>query len=433
MSQERALRVMDALAERLSKHDESRVSVQEEIAKQFAFFRSEVNRIESEINAQLQAAFTKEDEKLQSTLNELRQKVVNGCTRDELDALCLRGESELIVVQSYECESTISQLNLSNHIKLKVARNLHPARSPGNLRIALGRDVSVGFDFLNDIESKIVHSSGTAVDYKASITHNGSELPSTLTAAPTKDGPSNKLHLSPFRALISGEQYCVKVGVVSSQSGEETWSNPEPVVPDFYKDLAWKKCPENVSSERRYEVSEESPRIVRCESADDSSSDYEQNGWRTIIGAVTIPAASKVSWGVKIIMTSWNCSGIYIGVAPFDIDQNKDNNYTICGWYFNCYDSTLWSGPPHNYKHPGKEYGPRKNKGEYVRKGDTINISMDTIKGELSFVLGGVSYGIAFEGIPLDKPLVPCAILWYNDDIIELVSENEVNTKIMTQ
>ena len=46
---------------------------------------------------------------------------------------------------------------------------------------------------------------------------------------------------------------------------------------------------------------------------------------------------------------------------------------------------------------------------------------MDTAKGDLSFVLNGVNLGIAFEGIPLDKPLVPCVILYFKDDSVELV------------
>ena len=46
---------------------------------------------------------------------------------------------------------------------------------------------------------------------------------------------------------------------------------------------------------------------------------------------------------------------------------------------------------------------------------------MDTTKGELSFVLNGVNYGVAYEGIPLDKPLVPCVILEYKGDSVELI------------
>ena len=46
---------------------------------------------------------------------------------------------------------------------------------------------------------------------------------------------------------------------------------------------------------------------------------------------------------------------------------------------------------------------------------------MDTTKGELSFVIKGVNLGVAFDGIPLDKPLVPCVILYNENDSVELI------------
>ena len=60
-------------------------------------------------------------------------------------------------------------------------------------------------------------------------------------------------------------------------------------------------------------------------------------------------------------------------------------------------NSTLWSGPPHNYR--GKDYGPRKGIGEYVHTGDNVGVVMDTTKGELSFVVNGVNLDVAYEGI----------------------------------
>ena len=125
--------------------------------------------------------------------------------------------------------------------------------------------------------------------------------------------------------------------------------------------------------------------------------------------------------GHQNITKSRNNDGDYIsiGVAPSDIDQNENCNYDKCGWYFYCYISTLWSGPPHNYEN--KEYGPRKEDGKYVHTGDSVGVVMDTAKGELSFVVNGVNLGVAFDGIPLDKPLVPCVLLGCVGDSIELV------------
>ena len=67
-----------------------------------------------------------------------------------------------------------------------------------------------------------------------------------------------------------------------------------------------------------------------------------------------------------------------------------------------------------------KEYGPIKEGGEYVHTGDSVGVVMDTTKGELSFVVDGIDLGVAFDGIPLDKPLVPCVLLGCKGDSVEL-------------
>ena len=43
---------------------------------------------------------------------------------------------------------------------------------------------------------------------------------------------------------------------------------------------------------------------------------------------------------------------------------------------------------------------------------------MDTAKGELSFFVNGVNLGVAYNGILLDKPLVPCVVLYYRGDSV---------------
>ena len=50
-----------------------------------------------------------------------------------------------------------------------------------------------------------------------------------------------------------------------------------------------------------------------------------------------------------------------------------------------------------------------------------MGVVMDTAKGELSFVVNGVNLGVAYKGIPLDKPLVPCVLLYYQGDSVELI------------
>ena len=87
----------------------------------------------------------------------------------------------------------------------------------------------------------------------------------------------------------------------------------------------------------------------------------------------TSPQNKVTSWNIKILKSKDNNgSGIWIGVAPSNIDQNEGYNYYECGWYFHCYYSGLWSGPPHNYNYPRKEYGPRKEKKENMYTQETV-------------------------------------------------------------
>ena len=179
---------------------------------------------------------------------------------------------------------------------------------------------------------------------------------------------------------------------------------------------AWNKCPTYVENKKAYSLSEGSLTATKTHS----------NCWCTVIGNGFISANKVVSWNVKILKSRDNNGNyIYVGVAPFDIDQNRDDNFNACGWLLDCYDSKLRSGPPHNFR--GKKYGPRKEDGEYIHTGDSVGVVMDTTKGELSFVVSGVNLGVAYDGIPLDKPLVPCAILMYEGDSVMLVLFDKEN------
>ena len=189
----------------------------------------------------------------------------------------------------------------------------------------------------------------------------------------------------------------------------------------------WKECPDDVYENRKYTVDENNTRIARKFRGDGYDFDW------TIIGNTPLPPNTVTSWSIKILKSVRNDGfGIFIGVAPSDIDQDGYDNWNRCGWYFGCCDSKLWSGPPHKYK--GKKYGPRKGRGQYVHTGDSVSVVMDTTKGELSFALDGVNLGVAFEGIPIDKPLVPCVLLENQGDSVELdtseVKETVVDSSI---
>ena len=175
--------------------------------------------------------------------------------------------------------------------------------------------------------------------------------------------------------------------------------------------IGWKEYPSNKDVKFKYTVDKENPKI-----ATKTGDGY----CCTVIGNTPLPLGTITACNIKILKSSGDkCADLFIGIAPADIDQTNKCNRFQCGWYFHCQHGKLISGPPH-YFYLGKRYGPQKESGKYLRTGETISIVMDTTNGDLSFVLNGVDYGVAYEGIPLDKPLVPCAILNYWKDSVEL-------------
>ena len=178
-----------------------------------------------------------------------------------------------------------------------------------------------------------------------------------------------------------------------------------------FETSGWKECPDGVDEERRYSVDKKTPRVATM---------VGSGLCTTVTWSASLPLNTVTSWSIKILKSRDNGGGhTFVGVAPSDIDQNEDVNRKKCGWYFGCYRSKLWSGPPQNCFRT--EYGPRKKDGQYVHTGDSVGVVMDTAKGELSFALNGVNLGVAYRGILLDKPLVPCVLLGNEGDSVEFV------------
>ena len=147
----------------------------------------------------------------------------------------------------------------------------------------------------------------------------------------------------------------------------------------------------------------------------------------TMLGNRPFAPNKVTSLGIKIKKAKkLDDNKLFAGVAPFDINQDDDRNTRNYGWYLDCCDLVLRSGPPHNYDY--KEYGPfadYSKHGKYVQKRAVIDVVMDTKVGGISFALGGKNYGPAYSGVPLDKPLVICVIHWLLEYEIELI-ENKV-------
>ena len=202
---------------------------------------------------------------------------------------------------------------------------------------------------------------------------------------------------------------------VRAQYGNRTascWSDEVLVKTAEEWTCRWAVCPPSVAPKRRYRLTEGNPRVAV--KTNKSREFVDNKSYATIIGSNTLPQNRVLSWRIRILKSKKNNGKlVFVGVAPYDIDQDAKLNYVKSGWYLYCGASTLWSGPPQKYDHV--VYGPRKKYCGYVGTGDSVGVVMDTKKGELSFVLRSVNYGVGFRKIPLDKPLVPCVLAYYKD------------------
>ena len=428
--------LIDALRKHLTSHDENRVLIQEELTEGCKKLREAVDELENRVNEALQSVYKEEDERVQAIVGEINARVCDAensgnKARERLEEAIKRGRAELLVKQSYALKPGGPEI--PNAYKLVATKgvaeeylSLQKPSAPLEVTMAHG-EMLLTFQAsltLEEEEALERHGLADAVEYVISIRDVKDKKSKweerrltrkTKAKTPAAVGERPRWTFSFVPSVKSESEYEVRVKSVFGGLASEWSDTGRFVTPGFEECCVWKECPEDVPEELQYTLDKENPRIAR------KVMDEEYYGnYCTIVGSIALQGNKVSQWNVKVLKTKDHESGgICIGVAPFDVDQKMDRNFMENGWYIDCGVAELLSGPPHNSM--GTEYGPRKNVGEYVHEGDTVGVVMDTTKGELSFVLGGTSYGPAYEGIPLDKPLVPCVILNWAEDTVELL------------
>ena len=98
-----------------------------------------------------------------------------------------------------------------------------------------------------------------------------------------------------------------------------------------------------------------------------------------------------------------------VGISQDEINLTISLN-NINGWYFYCYNSSLYSGKPHNYK------DKKTNANKVI---NYIFIIFDMNKGNLDFILDNNKIE-GYTDIPIDKPLYPAILLYDKNDRIEI-------------
>ena len=220
-----------------------------------------------------------------------------------------------------------------------------------------------------------------------------------------------------FREILCPETvYCLKMSVEQGRAKTGWSEEAEVTTPEF------KECPEDGDGgdggrKSAYTVEEERCQVATMVLGGDG-------GDCAITGCMPLPQGKAVSWRINALAFASNDSDkAFVGVAPCGIvnwdRRRRSSRLFQWGWYFECRSSTLWSGPPHDYG--GSKYGPIWLFRKSFRAGSSIGVTMNTALGALSFSVNGKSYGGAYSGILLDKPLVPCVVLKWQGDSVELV------------
>ena len=168
----------------------------------------------------------------------------------------------------------------------------------------------------------------------------------------------------------------------------------------YYNKLKFRICPLDINENLKYKISGKNMNIAT------KTGEFD---WGCILCENELVELKEFRWKIKILNSKENF--ILVGVTPSDFDY-KENSFENCGWYFHCNDSTLYSGPPHNYYN-------RKTNLSKVK--DEIIIVMNMNKRTLKYIINDEDKGESYINIPIDKPLFPSVFLNEPGDSIELI------------
>ena len=164
----------------------------------------------------------------------------------------------------------------------------------------------------------------------------------------------------------------------------------------------FKKCLEKVKQSKKYTITGPNDNIITKTGT---------NNWMGAICENQLNNQIEYKWKIKILNSSQH-KNIMIGISPIDIIVNSSSYYK-CGWYLNCNNSTLCSGPPHNYLNQKTNLKKVKNE---------IIVILNIPKKSLKFIIDNEDKGESYFDIPIDKPLSPAVLLSSQNDSVEIVA-----------
>ena len=172
---------------------------------------------------------------------------------------------------------------------------------------------------------------------------------------------------------------------------------------NYQYSFKFQKCPHDINEDRKFLISGEKENIMT------------KVGQNNIIGTICINELEEnkeYNWKIKILHSRDYDNNIMVGVATSEFDINS-SIYNTCGWYLHCRNSTLYSGPPHNYN------GQITN---LNRVTDEIVVNMNMKTRTLKFIIDNEDRGNSYTDIPIDKKIFPAVFLYETNDSIEIIN-----------
>lgn len=415
--------VLGVLADRLAAHDTNREEVLMAVDAECRRLIEEIERRRAEFTEALEKRYTAEDARLQKHLDEARAAHYNKVRDPSAENTEKAGKAldaalaALAVKETYSVDLPEMKLRAK-----KVFVPPLPAPNDGDRHeVVVACEKGFRAGGVLDLDLKIPFTPQEKDALAASEVYSSIKYRVVISS---EDGAveidQQLLGEAEARSfvpnfLVPETSYLLKVRAEYESSWHSEWSKPVPVrTPRMAELFSWRKCVEGpVSYKRMYSVSPGSPCVA---------TKVHRYGDTTLVGNIVLPASGSAAWNVKLCATGHKslADGVYVGVAPYDIDQNEDDNDRKCGWYIRCFDMALFSGPPHYYKE--KKHSGGTGRGPHLDVGDEIKVFFDANPerlGTLSFKYKDTFDRPAYENIPIDKPLAPVVLLYWVGDSVE--------------
>ena len=103
---------------------------------------------------------------------------------------------------------------------------------------------------------------------------------------------------------------------------------------NYYLGYSLRECPNNIKDGDKYIVTGDNKNIL---------TKINSNNWiGTLCQTELDKSIEEHKWKIKFLK-AFN-KAIMVGVAPIDFDISAPYPFNSCGWFFNCYNSGLYSG-----------------------------------------------------------------------------------------